>query len=281
MTDALIPALMPASGLTGFQPCGSARNLAKHVVKDTLCEAPKGIPDYLRKYYWWTYIHPRAVKFFERQWLVSAILWGNYARLRDAALAKLGDALSGATLQVACAYGDLTTRLAQRTTAGNGTLDVVDVLPIQLQNLQSKLPPGGPVRLLAMNAEDLKLPDRSYDRVLIFFLLHEQPVAVRCRTLQEVFRVVKPGGQIVIVDYALPRRWHPARYLWRIVLAVLEPFALDLWHDDISAWMPGTCMRETGSQSFFGGLYRMTTFTRESKPRTRVCGQRGAHRCGS
>ena len=59
------------------------------------------IPGYLTAHYWWAYVHPRAVWFFERQWLVNLILWGNYIQLRDAALAELGDTLPGTTLQVA------------------------------------------------------------------------------------------------------------------------------------------------------------------------------------
>ena len=53
------------------------------------------IPGYLNAHYWWAYIHPRAVQVFERQWLVNLILFGNYARLRDAALAELGETLPG------------------------------------------------------------------------------------------------------------------------------------------------------------------------------------------
>jgi ubiquinone/menaquinone biosynthesis C-methylase UbiE len=254
---------MPAAapGLHAPHPCDTARTAASKVAPEARSGADTDVPDYLRKYYWWTYIHPAAVKVFERQWLVSAILWGNYARLRDAALAKLGDTLPGATLQVACAYGDLTPRLAQRVAAGRGRLDVVDVLPIQLQNLRKKLPPANPVRLLAMNSAALKVPDRSYERALIFFLLHEQPAAIRRRTLQEVIRVVKPGGQIVIVDYAQPRWWHPVRYLWRIVLAAFEPFALELWDAEVTAWMPAAGARQTAKRRFFGGLYQMTTLT--------------------
>src|SRR6516225_10921642 len=74
------------------------------------------VPDYLGAHYWWAYIHPKAVKFFERQWLINLILLGSYARLRDAALAEMGESLSGATSQVACVYGDLTNRLTQRAT---------------------------------------------------------------------------------------------------------------------------------------------------------------------
>ncbi|MGA7518046.1 MAG: rhodoquinone biosynthesis methyltransferase RquA, partial [Pseudolabrys sp.] len=165
------------------------------------------VPDYLTAHYWWAYMHPKAVKLFERQWLVNLILCGNYKRLRDAALVELGESLYGATLQVACVYGDLTNCLSRRATAGGGSIDIVDVLPVQLENLSRKLPVGAPARLLAMDSMDLKLPDASYDRALVFFLLHEQPHEWRKRTLSEVLRVVKPGGKVIIVDYARPRWW--------------------------------------------------------------------------
>jgi len=218
------------------------------------------VPHYLNAHYWWAYIHPTAVQVFERQWLVNLILWGNYARLCDAVMAEMGGSLPGRTLQVACAYGDLTTRLSARVAAG-GLLDIVDVLPIQLSNLRNKLPRHAPVRLLAMDSTNLNLPDASYDRALIFFLLHEQPSQYRERTLSELFRVVKPGGKIIVVDYDLPRWWHPLRYVWRPLLARLEPFALDLWRDEIGKWLPrgGIHVRK---ESFFGGLYQKVVIKR-------------------
>jgi len=141
-------------------------------------------------------------------------------------------------------------------------LDIVDVLPTQLDNLRSKLPSGAPARLLAMDSTDLRLPDASYDRVLLFFLLHEQPSHYRERTLSEALRVVKPGGEIVIVDYALPRWWHPLRYLWRPLLKALEPFALDLWRHEIARWLPVAVSAECCKQSFFGGLYQKLVIKR-------------------
>lgn len=224
-----------------------------------------GVPQYLKTYYWWAYIHPKAVGLFERQWLVNLILWGNYPRLRDAALADLGDRLPGRTLQVACVYGDLTCRLSERAAAAGGTLDVIDVLPIQLENLRRKLPAGAPVRRLQRDSTRLGVSDASYDRALVFFLLHEQPASDRERTLAEVMRVVKPGGTIVIVDYGLPRWWHPLRYLWRPLLASLEPFALDLWRREIAEWLPARRIsRDLRRESFFGGLYRKVVATRSA-----------------
>jgi ubiquinone/menaquinone biosynthesis C-methylase UbiE len=222
-------------------------------------ESGDGIPAYLQIHYWWAYIHPLGVRLFERQWLVNLILWGNYARLCDAAMSELGPSLPGSTLQVACVYGDLTGRIAQRAAATGGTLDVIDVLPVQLRNLRDKLKAEAPVRLMTMDSARLTLPDGAYDRALIFFLLHEQPASVRRQTLREVLRVVKPGGRIVIVDYARPHWWNPLRLLWRPVLAALEPFALDLWRDDIRTWMPASPGRLTRTRGFFGGLYQMVT----------------------
>ena len=103
-------------------------------------------------------MHPKAVKLFERQWLVNFILWGNYKRLRDAALMELGKSLSGTTLQVACVYGDLTNCLSRRAIIGGGSIDIVDVLPIQLENLRGKLPVGAPARLLAMDSRISSCP---------------------------------------------------------------------------------------------------------------------------
>lgn len=213
------------------------------------------VPEYLSAYYWWAYIHPIAVKLFERRWLVNLILWGNYNRLRDAALSELGDWLPGTTLQVACVYGDLTNYLSQRAAKVGGSIDIIDVLPIQLKNLGNKLPPGAPARLLAMDARDLKLPDATYDRALVFFLLHEQPREWRERTLGEVLRVVKPRGKIIIVDYARPHWWHPLRYLFPLVFAIFEPFAIDLWREEITSWLPELCVAR--KRLFFGGLYQL------------------------
>lgn len=65
---------------------------------------------HLEQLYWWAHVHPNAMRLFEREWLVNAILFGNYRRLRDAALDELGETISGRTLHVACVYGDLTRR---------------------------------------------------------------------------------------------------------------------------------------------------------------------------
>ncbi len=216
----------------------------------------QAIPSYLQETYWWAYVHPNAVSFFERQWLVNLILWGNFARLRDAALAELGHEVPGRTLQVACVYGNFSEHLAARVAPG-GALDIVDVLPIQLRNLRAKLPASAPVTLHQYDSTALGFADASYDQAVVFFLLHEQPAAARRQTLREAVRVVRPGGKLVLVDYHLPRRLHPLRYLFRPVLRALEPFALDLWQHEIAEWLPDSVMpAQIRKQTYYGGLYQ-------------------------
>jgi len=218
------------------------------------------IPDYLHETYWWAYVHPKAVRLFERQWLVNLILWGNFAKLRDAALAQLGETLPGRTLQVACVYGDFTPRLAERVPEG-ACLDVVDVLPIQLANLRRKLTSSSAVNLLHCDAADLGVADGTCDRVVLFFLLHEMPLEVRRRTLAEAVRVLKPGSQLVIVDYHRPSPWHPLRAVMEVILRNFEPFAMDLWRHDVSEWLPPAA-KLLQKETFYGGLYQKLVITR-------------------
>jgi ubiquinone/menaquinone biosynthesis C-methylase UbiE len=141
-------------------------------------------------------------------------------------------------------------------------LDVVDVLPIQLQNLRYKLAASAPVTLYQRDSTRLGFGDALYDQAVIFFLLHEQPELVRRQTLAEALRVIRSGGKLVIVDYHMPGKLHPLRYLFRPVLGALEPFALDLWHRDVAEWLPkGVRLKHVCKQTFCGGLYQKLVIT--------------------
>jgi ubiquinone/menaquinone biosynthesis C-methylase UbiE len=191
---------------------------------------------------------------------VNLILWGNFRKLRDAALAEMGETLPGRTLQVACVYGDFTPMLASRV-GPEGMLDVVDVLPVQLANLRRKLLPANPVNLVHRDAADLGFGDATYERVILFFLLHEMPLEVRTRTLSEAMRVMKPGGLLVIVDYHAPAPWHPLRPLMKWILKTFEPFAMDLWRHEVAEWLPKDA-RIVKKETCYGGLYQRLVITK-------------------
>lgn len=220
------------------------------------------LPDYLEKTYWWAYTHPNAVRVFERQWLVNLILWGNFAKLRDLALDEMGDTLNGHVLQVACVYGNFTEHVLRRL-GPEGHLSVIDVAPVQITNLHNKLGPQKQVSILQQDSTALQFADASQDTVVLFFLLHEQPLEVRQKTVAEAMRVTKPGGKIVFVDYHRPRVSSPFRYLMVPILTTLEPFAMDLWRGQISDWLPAHCKQlPLDKQTYFGGLYQKVVIQR-------------------
>jgi ubiquinone/menaquinone biosynthesis C-methylase UbiE len=220
------------------------------------------IPGYLHETYTWAYVSPEAIRRFERQWLVNLILWGNFGRLRDLALDSFGQQLDGRSLQVACVYGNLTAHLAARH-RHESDLDVIDIIPAQIDNLKRKLGPDSNVNIQLANSAALPHPSATCDRALLFFLLHEQPLEVRCQTIREAFRVVRPGGKIIFVDYHRPSGWHPLRAVMYAILSRLEPYALDLWHSEIAAWfpadMPPASIRK---RTCFGQLYQIVEVIR-------------------
>jgi len=227
----------------------------------SLTADPIAIPGYLAETYWWAYVHPLAVKLFEREWLVNLILWGNFGRLRDAAIDALGP-MTGRTLQIACVYGDLTARISQKTSK-DGKLDVVDVLPVQLDNLARKLPRDPGVGLFQGDSSRLGFDSAGYDQALLFFLLHEQPEEVRKATIAEALRVVKSGGRLVIVDYHRPSLLNPLYWPMVGILRTLEPFAMDLWEREVSEWFPADAqIADFKKKTSFGGLYQLLTVTK-------------------
>ncbi len=240
-----------------------SQGITEWLVEDNDASRTVPTPGYLSRHYWWAYIHPWAVKFWDHLPIVNMILLGNYSRLRDAALREFDGLHNANVLQVAAVYGNLSPGVADRVISGGGHYDIVDVLPIQLENVRRKLVSIRGIRLLNQNSEKLNLADASYDKVMLFFLLHEQPEAAKARTLAEAFRVVKPGGKIIIVDFAKPYRWNPFRYLWRVFLAIFEPFALAMWWNDVANMIPGYArywpMRR---ELFFGGLFQKVVISR-------------------
>ena len=215
------------------------------------------IPDYLERYYWWAYLRPTSLRVFDHPAVVSAILWGQYRRLCDAVLGivRPGERV----LQLACVYGDLTPRLRDRL-GTQGRLEVVDVAPIQIDNLAAKL---GYDPQVALRVADAAAPGTGrFDVVLCFFLLHEMPDDQKRRVVGAALDRLVSGGRAVFIDYAQPAWWHPIRPIMWAVFALLEPFAATMWRGNIRSLSSTPDRFSWREKRMFGGLYQIVVAER-------------------
>tara|TARA_R110002110_G_scaffold59726_1_gene168692 strand:- start:179 stop:919 length:741 start_codon:yes stop_codon:yes gene_type:complete len=225
-----------------------------------------GTPLYLARNYWWAYLWPVAVWFFDHQPIINAILFGQYGKLMRMTMARLRNAPNKNILQLTCVYGELTPKLIESVSPM--PLHIADVAMVQLKLAKSKAPGVDALLAVRLNAEQLAYRDDSFSTVVIFFLLHEMPEEARVNVLSECMRVIPTGGVLLVTEYApLPTRhvlyrFPPSRWL----ITRLEPFLDGFWRDDIAGLLNvcGKVYRKKAvvesDERIFADFYRVTEF---------------------
>lgn len=107
-------------------------------------------------------------------------------------------------LDLAGGTGDLTYAFAQ-SIGENGQVILADINAEMLQAGRSKLINYGKVRgiqYLQLNAEHLPFDDNYFDCIAIGFGLRN--ITKKQRSLVEMYRALKPGGRVIILDFSKP-----------------------------------------------------------------------------
>jgi ubiquinone/menaquinone biosynthesis C-methylase UbiE len=235
------------------------------------------LPEYLAKHYWWAYLSPNGVGFFDRPFIVNRILWGQYHKIAQDTvdLFSSENELVMAQQKVAgisCAYGEFFPKLAAHVNVEQ--LYLFDIAPIQLTQIQKKIPAqvlADKCQLFLSNAEQISIASQCVDSAVLFFLLHELPVFSRANVLSETIRITKPGGRIIIADYAENQDDHFFNRvkIFNSVFEKLEPFLGDFWRCDLIAELSeqadrhGRKVSMTSERYYFNRFYRLLEFTVE------------------
>jgi ubiquinone/menaquinone biosynthesis C-methylase UbiE len=89
------------------------------------------------------------------------------------------------------------------------------------------------INWLHRKAEATGLASDSYDLITINLLFHETPIAIAKAILQETWRLLRPGGQVVILD----GNQHNLRHQTWLTEIFTEPYLKLYAQEDINIWL--------------------------------------------
>ncbi|MGW0250244.1 class I SAM-dependent methyltransferase [Nocardia goodfellowii] len=148
---------------------------------------------------------------------------------RSAALNRKLTTLSGVqagdrVADIGCGPGDLVRLLAERTGSG-GSVTGVDPAPEMVRYASAHSGHLGNCAFELAPAQTLPLPDSSVDVVTCTFVMHHIPEAQRPAAVAHMFRVLRPGGRLLLADT------HPHGRILPAVLRVMGRSAGRKTHD--------------------------------------------------
>lgn len=132
--------------------------------------------------------------------LNDVVSLGTQRKWRKIFLRQLNLAPASRCLDVCCGTGDLTLMLADHCPYGQVT--GLDFNEKMLQLAEQKAAGNSHIHFVVGDAMHLPLASNHYDVVTIGFGLRNVPDANQC--LKELYRVLKPGGQLGILEMSQP-----------------------------------------------------------------------------
>jgi ubiquinone/menaquinone biosynthesis C-methylase UbiE len=159
---------------------------------------------YLRTFHWQTdgWFSDRSARLYDAS--VEFLFGGTADVMRRMAIPPIVEAVRGARkpriLDVACGTGRFLRQLG--AAVPKAKLYGLDLSPNYLKRAQSVLSDAADVSLAVDNAEAMPFADGFFDAVSSVFLFHELPWDVRRTVAAEAWRVLKPGGTLVVCDSA-------------------------------------------------------------------------------
>lgn len=116
-------------------------------------------------------------------------------------------------LDVGCGTGVLTQLAAEEVGPSGAVMGIDPSVPMIALARKKASRSGSQAQFELGVVEKLSFKDRRFDVVLSSLMLHHLPVGLKREGLSEIYRVLKPGGRLLAVDFDRPG--HP---LWWLLL---------------------------------------------------------------
>jgi ubiquinone/menaquinone biosynthesis C-methylase UbiE len=165
-----------------------------------------------------------TIDHFRLNEVVSQVaLGGRRGRVYRRIAALAGVQPADAVLDVGCSGGCLARKLAAAAGPG-GRVIGVDPSQAAISHARHRARPA--MSFTTGAAQDLPLPDESFDVVTCTLAMHHVPARKRGDALAEMYRVTRPGGRLLIADFDPSRRplpLHPGGTRMRHAAATVGP----------------------------------------------------------
>lgn len=139
--------------------------------------------------------------------LEPVLLLGKQAEYDRHLLSLLNLVPSDRVLDVGCGTGVLTRMIADRLEAAAGGESVGIDAAAKMIEVARKKRASEKCRFEVMAAEALAFDDASFNAVVSSLFFHHVPLDLKQKALAEAYRVLKPGGRLVIADMHIPTTW--------------------------------------------------------------------------
>jgi phosphatidylethanolamine/phosphatidyl-N-methylethanolamine N-methyltransferase len=157
-------------------------------------------------------------------------------------------------LDVATGTGSLAIELSE-TAAKVVGIDLSE----DMLNVAKKKPCKENLSFLQMDACHMAFEDASFDIVTISLGLHDMPLVVRSKVLQESQRVLKADGKLYIFEYDLPENELIANLSSRLINVYESKYYLDFIQTDLDSYLETFGFKVEQKQSFLLHYFRLLT----------------------
>lgn len=157
----------------------------------------------------------------------AAVFFGGRRRHVYTRLAAVSGVKPGnRALDIGCGPGYFTRILAQAAAPGGSAVGV-DASEAAVAQAR-KVTPLENCTFVNGVAEDIDAPDGTYDVVVSSLMMHHLPEDLRPRVVDEMFRVLRPGGSVLIADFRPPASQLGRRIIGAITGPMMKDTAVDL-----------------------------------------------------